>query len=57
MATQIAAPTITELMIDALSLMPLLIRMRIVTAIRVIPDNGDQLVLPRHSETMTPGGR
>ena len=54
MATQMAAPMITDATIVWESLIPLAIRVRMVTAIRVIPERGDQFVRPTHSETMTP---
>ncbi len=55
MARQIAVPTIIELSTAAGADMPdLAIKITIVTAINVIPDRGDQLVRPTHSETMTP---
>ena len=53
-ATHAAAPTIIDETIDAVSPRPLLMTIRIVTAIRVIPLSGDQFVLPMHSDKITP---
>ncbi len=54
MATQIAAPTTTETVMVVLVLTPLATKIRMVTAISVMPLKGDQLVRPRHSLTITP---
>ena len=53
-ATHAAAPTMTEEMIAAESPIPLVITIRMVTAINVIPESGDQLVRPMHSDRITP---
>ena len=54
-ATQAAAPTMMAETIAALvSPRPLDMKIRMVTAIRVMPDKGDQLVLPIASLRMTP---
>ena len=54
MAMHVAAPTMTDETMAALSPRPLVITMRIVTAIRVIPLMGDQFVRPMHSDRITP---
>ena len=54
-ATQIAAPMMTDATIVwGVSVMPLARKVRIVTAINVMPESGDQLVRPMHSDTITP---
>ena len=57
MATQIAAPTTTEETMVETSPRPEATRIRIVTAIRVMPLSGDQLVRPTHSATITPAAQ
>ena len=54
MATQTAAPTITAATMASLRSRPLVMMISNVTAIRVIPDSGDQLVRPMHSDRITP---
>ena len=53
-ATQIAPPIMTEAMICWVLPSPLAMTVSRVTAIRVMPERGDQFVRPTHSETITP---
>ncbi len=54
MATHMAAPTMIEETMVAVSVIPLATSSRMVMPISVMPDSGDQLVRPMHSERTTP---
>jgi len=54
MATHIAAPTTIEATTVARSSSPEATKIRMVTPISVMPESGDQLVRPMHSDSTTP---